>query len=95
MTVTSPYGIELISDLNIALLHDSNWYTEVKYREMDDIQWGKGKGCKFIRDACYNDSNFPEFFTELGCTFNYEAVGSPSSDPFMDGCLFLAPFPGL
>lgn len=46
------------SRFTFALLEDSGWYFP-NYSELDDIDWGKGRGCDFLNGAC--DANLPEF----------------------------------
>lgn len=48
----------IVSIFTWALLEDSGWYIP-NYEFMDDIQWGKGKGCLFL-DIC-NPTYFREF----------------------------------
>lgn len=36
-----------ISKFTFALLEDSGWYTPT-YEYLDEVSWGKGKGCDFL-----------------------------------------------
>ena len=60
------------SKITLALLEDSGWY-EVDYDMADRLEFGRGKGCNFIRDKCFGDDVFPEFCSvenQFGCDAN-------------------------
>jgi len=48
LTITNPLGVELISNINAALLNDTNWYFNVTFAANDFLDWGRDKGCDFI-----------------------------------------------
>lgn len=48
----------VVSPITLAYFEDTHWFAEVNMDKAEQMQWGKGRGCKFF-DSC--DSTFPEF----------------------------------
>ena len=40
-----------ISRFSLALLDSTGWYQEINYDLAEPMEWGKGKGCKFLDSA--------------------------------------------
>lgn len=64
-----------LSEFTLALLEGTGWYTP-DYSMADPLFWGKGQGCDFLNQTCYNkatsQARFSEFCTtrqSTGCTF--------------------------
>ena len=52
----------VISKFTLALLKDTNWYTEIDLENAEPIFWGHRKGCEFYFNACHSNlSKFDEF----------------------------------
>jgi len=82
-----------MSELNLRLLADTHWYRKINTDNVEPITWGKDKRCGFLKNICYDTTTtYEEFKFQIGCSFHHEGVGGPMSDPYMDGCLFNAPF---
>ena len=45
---------KVMSSITIALLKDTGFYTEVNDHMSENMNWGKGKGCDFVQNACYS-----------------------------------------
>jgi leishmanolysin len=72
-------GPAVYSDLSLAVLADSGWYS-VSFEYSDKIIWGFHKGCQFIQEKCL-DHGLPAFeeFCKPDqretCTFDLEGIG--------------------
>lgn len=58
MTASAISSDAAYSKFTFALLEDSGWYKPV-YENLDEIQWGKGKGCSFLTSC--DAKRFKEF----------------------------------
>lgn len=67
------------TNFTLNLLLDTGWYDEVDFRFVDDIIWGKGKGCNFFQLGCKdlttNYSEFSKNSSEEKCTFDHNGIG--------------------
>ena len=69
-----------LSEFTLAALEGTGWYTP-DYSMADPLFWGKGKGCEFLDQTCYNkdahEARFPDEFCSTrkasGCTFTGRA----------------------
>jgi len=64
MTGIADSTMRVYSTLNLAMMHDSGWYYP-NYGREGKLNWGKGKGCKFL-ETCV--SNGQTLFTDHFCT---------------------------
>lgn len=86
MTASAISHDAVYSKFTFALLEDSGWY-QPSYESVDEIDWGKGRGCEFL-ESC--DNKFPEFNdSEYHCNF-YHSTGlkiiPTNKDVFADNC---------
>lgn len=70
------------------LLEDTGWYKPI-YEGLDEMSWGRGKGCDFLNSCdhtLYNE--FAESQVEK-CDFHSHAKGYGSFDQFSDTCNYI------
>ena len=67
--ISTDYGEIVISEISLALLEDSGWYT-VNYYTGGLFRYGKGLGCDFLNNKCVSD-NITSFKREF-CVKNEE-----------------------
>lgn len=68
------------SKFTFALLEDSGWYKPI-YDKLDDVAWGKNKGCEFL-NSC-DSKKFREFQeNEVDCNYYHSAVSYIVSDTY-------------
>ena len=87
----------MVSNITLAMLEDTGWY-EVNYEKTDNLLWGLGQGCSFVRDACpTNECVVPPDEEQslqdvAACTFDRTAIGFCGQDRLMDGCSTILPY---
>ncbi|EGR31787.1 leishmanolysin family protein, putative [Ichthyophthirius multifiliis] len=90
MTADSSDRKSLLSIFTIALLKDTGYYAEIDESMINNIQWGKNKGCDFVLRACQSDTYYHEFikieYTPEQCSSNNEGYGEIVENRFMDNC---------
>lgn len=77
--------VHQVSVLSLALLEESSFYA-VEY-DVAGTTWGKGRGCSFF--GC--SSEFAEFCSEDGCTFDGMSIGYCSYAVDSDSCKVMWP----
>lgn len=74
----------VVSDITLTFLEETGWY-KVNFNYAEELEWGKGKGCKFVTGKCIenNKAVFEEFCDNKngwGCSYigTYKAICSVS-----------------
>jgi len=46
----------------VKVLQDLGYYSDVNENYATPIYWGKGQGCGFYMNACYDNKKYREFY---------------------------------
>ena len=76
--ISTDYPEIVISEISLALLEDSGWYT-VNYYTGGLFRFGKGQGCSFLNTTCINDDK-TNFGREFCLNENEERCSSSNID---------------
>lgn len=61
MTASILDGDSVFSVFTGAILKDMGYFNEINFNFLDDISFGKGKGCNFLNRVCHSNVSYPEF----------------------------------
>ncbi|EGR29081.1 leishmanolysin family protein, putative, partial [Ichthyophthirius multifiliis] len=82
-----------VSVFTIALLRDSGFYAEVNESMAEDIQWGRNRGCEFVLQFCYSETQYPEYqykqYQVQQCSFKNNGYGLTTSSAYVDKCKYI------
>lgn len=88
--LASGSGRSVLSNLTLALMEDSGWYSP-DYEFAGYLGFGQNGGCDFARNKCHGGkaSSSPYYCSntgEVACTFNELSLGRCEVNPLADGC---------